>query len=174
VNLFVPSEAKWTRGRYTVTVVQTSDFPEAAHTQLDVTPSEPATFDISFRVPGWCSEFSAEVNEQPVAVAAKPGTWARIRRRWQAGDQVKVRLPMQLRYAAVDQQHPGRVAILYGPVVLVRAERARLPAEKEVSDLLARRGPGLEFHARSTSLSRFTPFYKLAFGDLYEMYFDRE
>jgi DUF1680 family protein len=173
VNLFVPSEANWTQGRVSVRVVQTTDFPDVPHTQIDVTPSEPAIFDISFRVPGWCGEFSAEVNEQPVALPAKPGTWARIRRRWQAGDQVRVRLPMHLRYAAVDQHHPGRVAILYGPVVLVRAQRARLPGDKEVSDLLRRGGPGLEFHATSTNVSRFTPFYKLAFGDLYEMYFDR-
>jgi hypothetical protein len=80
---------------------------------------------------------------------------------------------MQLRYATVDQQHPRRVAVLYGPVVLVRTERARLPAEKDVSDLLTRSGSGLDFHAASTHSSRFTPFYKLAFGDLYEMYFDR-
>jgi hypothetical protein len=51
VNLFVPSEAKWTQGGHAVTVVQTTDFPEAAHTELDVSPSEAATFDISFRVP---------------------------------------------------------------------------------------------------------------------------
>lgn len=174
VNLFVPSEVKWTQGHHTVTVVQTSDFPETAHTELEVTPSEPATFDLNFRVPGWCSEFSAEVNGQPVAVSAKPGTWARIRRRWQAGDQVKVRLPMRLRYASVDQQHPGRVAVLYGPVVLVRTEPARLPAQKEAPDLLTRKGAGLEFYASATGVNRFTPFYKMAFGDLYEMYFDRD
>ena len=79
---------------------------------------------------------------------------------------------MQVRSVAVDREHPGRVAVFYGPVVLVRSERARLPAGKQLSNVLTRTGPGLEFQESSTRMSRFTPFYKLAFGDLYEMYFD--
>ena len=56
------------------------------------------------------------------AVTANPGTWARIERTWQMGDEIILRLPMALHTLPVDRQHPDRVAVLYGPVVLAQDE----------------------------------------------------
>lgn len=173
INLFVPSEVRWAQDGSEVTVEQRTDYPEVPSTSLRVIAARAAKFDISFRVPQWCTEASAEVNGTSVRLNARPGTWAVLRRRWEAGDQVTLRLPMRLSYAPIDVQHPDRVAVRYGPVVLVRTHRARLPVESNPAKLLARSGSALEFHGSLAGMSRFVPFYKLGFGELYQMYFDR-
>ena len=39
---------------------------------------------------------------------------------WKSGDQVEIKIPLPLRYQAVDRWHPDRVAIVRGPVVMVQ------------------------------------------------------
>jgi len=118
VNLYAPSELRW-RG---VTLRQETDFPESEISTIRLTVDQPATFVLRFRVPGWCAGMSIAVNGKATAVTANPGTWARIDRTWQTGDEIILRLPMTLRTLPVDSQHPDRVAILYGPVVLAQDE----------------------------------------------------
>jgi hypothetical protein len=122
VNLFVPSEVQWHQDGQLVMLRQQTDYPEAETTSLRLTMDRPAAFALRFRVPGWCSGMTIAVNGSPAAVAATPGTWACLERTWQTGDEVTLRLPMALRMLPVDRQHPDRVAILYGPVVLAQDE----------------------------------------------------
>src|SRR5262249_50447169 len=118
VNVYAPSEVRW-RG---VTLRQETEFPESETSTVRLVLDQPTAFALRFRVPGWCAEMSIAVNGQPSGVAAPSGTWARIERTWQTGDQVTLHLPMALRTLPVDRQHPDRVAILYGPVVLAQDE----------------------------------------------------
>jgi DUF1680 family protein len=118
VNLYAPSEVRW-RG---VTLRQETAFPESETSRIHLTVDQPAAFALRFRVPGWCREMLIAVNGQAVGVEAAPGTWATIERTWKTGDEIALRLPMALRTLPVDRQHPDRVAILYGPVVLAQDE----------------------------------------------------
>jgi DUF1680 family protein len=118
VNLYVPSEVRW-RG---VTLRQETEFPETETSTIRLSLDQPTAFALRFRVPGWCEGMSISVNGQPNGMAATAGTWACIERTWQTGDEVTLRLPMALRALPVDRQHPNRVAILYGPVVLAQDE----------------------------------------------------
>ena len=61
-----------------------------------------------------------KVNGAAQNIACQPGTWAVISRTWAPGDRVTIQIPMQLALAPIDEQHPRRVALTYGPVVLVR------------------------------------------------------
>lgn len=173
VNLFVPSTVTWTQAGVPVTAEQMTDYPHADTTSIVVNPASPAEFEISFRVPGWCHGAHARVNGVPVASSAAAGTWASINRRWQRGDRIDIQLPMQLRYASVDSQHPNRVAILYGPVVLVREHTPVLPDGKDLAASLSKSSGRIEFHADTRQTSSFVPFYSIGQGSLYEMYFDR-
>jgi uncharacterized protein len=118
VNLYATSEVRWRD----VTLRQETEFPESETSTIHLTLDQPTAFALRFRVPCWCTGMSITVNGQPSGVAATAGTWARIERSWQTGDEVTLRLPMVLRTLPVDYQHPNRVAILYGPVVLAQDE----------------------------------------------------
>ncbi len=173
VNLFVPSRVAWNQAGTDVVVEQETAFPASDTTVLTVRPRKPASFDLRFRVPGWARGAAAEVNGKAEPVAAAAGTWASIHRRWSPGDRVSLRLPMRLALVPVDAQHPKRVAVTYGPVVLVRDQSPRLtPSGANVSDWIVASGGNLEFSAGGQPQGGFRPFYQVGAGVPYDMYFD--
>ena len=174
VNLYVPSEVIWRRGADEVRIRQQTSYPENETTLLEVQPARPQQYKIKFRVPRWSAGVTVEINGARVDIDARPGMWATLERTWIAGDRARIRIPMQLSYAAVDAQHPSRVAVTYGPVVLVREDSAALIADsRNLSRSVRRDGEELQFHMETRTSSRFVPFYKAGFGSLYQMYLDR-
>ena len=88
---------------------------------------------------------------------------------------MEIHLPMKLAFVPIDQQHPYRVAAVYGPVVLVRdQETVLVPNVNDISKWIVSKGEGLEFHAENRATSRFVPFYRLGARSSYGMYFDLE
>ena len=174
VNLFVPSRAAWNQGGTEVVVEQETAFPESDTTTLTIRPGRSAAFDVKFRVPAWAGNVEVAVNGKAVPAAAGSGGWALLRRTWSAGDRVTVRLPMKLALSPVDPPHPKRVAVTYGPVVLVRNEKPRLaPSGASLSDWIARSpGGGLDFTVGGQPHGGFAPFYEAGAGVPYDMYFD--
>jgi DUF1680 family protein len=165
VNLFVPSEVNWKR----ITLKQESAYPESQKSTLTLQMARPVQFPLRIRIPGWCTGASISVNGERQNVSCAPGNWANLERRWSPGDRVSIELPMELRYAAIDQQHPKRVAFVYGPTVLVR------PNKTLTSDSLskfARQQESNTFRLPLSSEQEFVPFYSVGFHQPYEMYFD--
>jgi len=119
VNLFMPSEVTWKHPSGQVKLRQETSYPEGETTLLTLSVASPVSFPLRFRVPGWSKDVSVKINGQAASVECKPGTWATIERPWNNGDKVEIRIPLRLRMQAVDKQHPDRVAIVRGPVVLV-------------------------------------------------------
>ena len=172
INLFVPSVVTWHYKQNEIAVEQETTYPESDITVLTVTPRDPATFNLKFRVPGWAEGATVRVNGVLQTVATRPGTWAEIRRTWKAGDRVAIQIGMRLKTVPVDAQHLQRVALVYGPVVLVQKLESVLPAS--TGEILARmpRGNGLTFSAPGQPVGDFVPFYKVGAGVPYNMYFD--
>jgi DUF1680 family protein len=172
INLFVPSVVTWHYKQNEIAVEQETTYPESDITVLTVTPRDPATFNLKFRVPGWAEGATVKVNGVLQTVAARPGTWAEIRRTWKAGDRVAIQIGMRLKTVPVDAQHLQRVALVYGPVVLVQKLESVLPAS--TGEILTRmpRGNGLTFSAPGQPVGDFVPFYKVGAGVPYNMYFD--
>jgi len=173
VNLFVPSMVTWNQEGTEVKLTQETAFPESDTTVLMVQASKREPFDLKFRVPGWSQGASVEINGAKIDVVAEPGQWATIRRTWSSGDRVTIQLSMGLALAPIDKQHPNRVAITYGPVVLVRDQAPILiPKSPNPSGWIVRKGRSLEFDAGGQSHGPFLPFYKVGEGRPYNMYFD--
>ncbi len=173
VNLFVPSEVTWDHEGEEVKVTQETAYPESETTTLTVHVKTGRPFTLSFRVPGWARGVTANVNDSPVEVAARPGSWAQIKRTWQPGDRVTIQIPMELVYAPVDKQHPNRVALMHGPVVLVREkESVKVPSRTDPTGWLKPGGKPLDFGAEAASRASFVPFYRIGYGTPYCMYFD--
>ncbi|MBS1251140.1 MAG: Non-reducing end beta-L-arabinofuranosidase [Anaerolineales bacterium] len=79
------------------------------------------TFSLWLRIPAWCGAGAAlDVNGQSFTGALVPGTYAEVRRTWQPGDTVRLRLPMPVRCV---EAHPyalenaDRVALMRGPLL---------------------------------------------------------
>jgi uncharacterized protein len=200
VNLFVPSEASWTRAGTEVKVLQETNYPDADMTRLTITPAAPTRFALRVRVPSWTRGMSVSVNGTPTRVDAVPGTWATIDRTWTSGDRVDIRVPLTLRMEPVDAQHPDRVAVMRGPVVLVlegayHDPNFRLPMRNEELESWLVPEPGslprgvwsvgmqepkyptifrVQPPDKSAVRLRFRPFYEVGEDYPYFMYFDRK
>ena len=185
VNLFVPSEVTWNQGGTEIKVTQETSYPESDTTSLTVQAPNSVAFALRLRVPGWSEGTSVQINGGKADIPCQPGTWTTIRRTWQAGDRVSFQIPMRLRLVPIDTQHPSRSALMYGPVVLVQDGRyTRQPNLNRNGSDLAKRivqaDKPLEFKvvddlppsAFMPSTGAIMPFYRIAAGFPYRMYFD--
>ena len=121
VNLYIPSSVRWRRGSSQIEILQTGTYPFGSKVRFDVKPAQADEFGLRLRIPVWTEQASLSVNGKREVVQLKPGSFAVVRRQWKAGDHVELELPMTTRLEAVDAQHPGTVALLYGPLVLFAA-----------------------------------------------------
>jgi DUF1680 family protein len=176
VNLYLPSEVVWKTGTAEVKLIQETSYPEEETSSLKLELNQPADFALKFRVPGWSRGLSVQVNGSPQDIPAAPGTWAVVSRRWQSGDRVEIRIPLYFRRQAVDVQHPNRVALLRGPVVLVQyAIAPTIPGDQDLQSwLVPSDRPGvfrLAASGHGPATGEFAPYYLLGESQPYQMYF---
>ena len=116
VNLFIPSQLDWKNKG--VVLEQKTDYPESDATQLTFlsAPAKPLT--LFLRCPAWATgPLTFQLNDEPFAVASRPGQFAKILRTWKKGDRLRVTIPMGLHEEKLDADS-SKVAFLYGPLVL--------------------------------------------------------
>lgn len=115
VNLFIPSRAEWQARR--AAFEMTTRYPYEGEVTMKVASlSRPARFAVALRIPGWAKSATIKVNGKNASMVTEDG-YALIRRRWKAGDEITLELPLELRL----EPTPGDeqvVALLQGPMVL--------------------------------------------------------
>lgn len=178
VNLFLPSAVTWGE----IQLTQETGYPEKDTTTLTLQMARPATFPLKFRVPGWSRDVSVNVNGAPQTAACTPGTWASITREWRSGDRVEIRIPMSMRWSPVDVQHPKRVAVMRGPVVMVQEGNVHEPvfdlpeSAEDLNRWLVPDTPAGYFKVKrpdgANVMAKFQPFYSVIESLYYRMYFD--
>jgi DUF1680 family protein len=104
-----------------VALVQETDYPWSGEVRLRFEKAD-GEFALHVRIPEWADEATVSVNG--IAAEAAPttahGTYVAARRRWKAGDEVRVSLPMRVRLV---RAHPlveearNQVAVIRGPIV---------------------------------------------------------
>jgi len=180
VNLYVPSEVTWQSAEGEVRGVLETAYPESETAKLRFAMQQPSRFALRFRIPAWTHDASLKVNGSDAA-AGKPGMWAEIHRTWHPGDEAEIRIPLPLRMEPVDRQHPRRVAVVHGPVVLVLDDWVfepipRLPEPGNLEkELVADTAPGVFRLAPPDGgkiQARFRPFYAVGEVTPYRMYHD--
>lgn len=139
VHLYLDSDAKIEVGGKTVGIEQRTRYPWDGAVEIKIDAD--SEFALKLRIPGWANGHAAlssreardasgapaaasgvklSVNGSPVDAVADANGYATIRRVWQAGDTVRLDLPMDVR---VWQAHPkvpdnrGRIALSRGPVL---------------------------------------------------------
>lgn len=120
LNLYVAGAAEIGLGERRVVLTQKTLYPWEGNVQLTVDPDSPCEFGIALRIPDWCASAAVQVNGAPAASLEIQKGYARLQRRWQAGDTVQLTLPMPIRLVQSDprvEANIGRVAVQRGPVV---------------------------------------------------------
>jgi DUF1680 family protein len=100
-------------------VRQKTNYPWDGSVEISVTPAEPAEFTFFVRIPRWTDGAQASVNGRAI-VGFMPGQFLPIRRRWSAGDVIRLQFNMQPQLLEANAQvieNNGRVAVQRGPLV---------------------------------------------------------
>ncbi|MEV7044014.1 beta-L-arabinofuranosidase domain-containing protein [Amycolatopsis sp. NPDC051061] len=152
VNLFIPSTVDFLGAP----VRLETEYPYDETVRLRVDGS--GEFALRVRIPSWVSHPRLTVNREPVA--ATPGRFATIRRRWRRGDVVELHLPMTAKWLPAPD-NPAVSALTYGPLVLAARHGSSVPPViPAVDPRTLRREPGrAEFSVRAGSERlRLSPF----------------
>lgn len=120
VNLYVPAQVTWHHdgSRFGLQIQTEYPYAGAVRMVLDI-PGE-RTFTVNLRIPEWALGASLYINGKRESRSLRPGKFVALRRTWRALDIIELELPLPLRMESVDAEHPNTVALLCGPLVLMR------------------------------------------------------
>ncbi len=168
VNLYGSNRLDTELNGKSLKVVQQSDYPHDGKVVLTVEETPADNYAVYLRIPGWCDDnVSLHVNGKAVNSPLKPGTYAKVARKWKKGDRIELDLPMRVRLVEANplvEEARNQVAVEYGPVVYcleakdipagIRLSQIKLPADNGLkpvhlnidrTDILALAGTGLAF-----------------------------
>lgn len=104
----------------TFSIRQETDYPYDGRIRIVLQSAPDVPFRISMRIPGWCSGASITINDQPHSEACQAESFVHLKRRWQKGDciELKLEMPIQLlRAHPLVEECTGQVAVRRGPLV---------------------------------------------------------
>lgn len=136
VNLFVGSNTTFQFGKTAVPLKMDTNYPWDGNVKIKVTPTQKVKYALNIRIPGWAAETpvpgglynfavggNAKVeillNGKPVTYQSDKG-YAVIDRTWQNGDEIEVKLPMEVRQIKARKEvkaDADRIALQRGPIV---------------------------------------------------------
>lgn len=141
VNVFSASKAAVHVAGGEVKLEQKTGYPLDGRVDITVNPvklSRP--FAIRLRVPAWSPKVSLKVNGKAIKVPATSG-FVSVKRAWKAGDVISYNIDMAPRIVLGDHGNEGKMAAMYGPLVLaadashnVSASAIPLDISPEVDD----------------------------------------
>jgi len=116
---------------------QETQYPWDGAVKITIESCKDEPFEMLFRIPEWAEGTRVLLNAKDASVEAAPGAYARIERRWKAGDIVALDIPMDIKLL---EGHPrieevrNQVAIKRGPVVYC-VESPDLPEDAGILDV---------------------------------------
>jgi DUF1680 family protein len=114
-----------------VTISQETDYPFDGTIKVMVDLPQPKEFTLALRIPAWSAKTAVSASGDAVP-DVRPGSYLALNRRWNAGDQITMRLDMGVRYEPGDLDQFGKVSLYRGPILLARDERFKTDAELRV------------------------------------------
>jgi DUF1680 family protein len=105
---------------------QTSSYPKGDEVVIEIEQQQGSEYTFGLRIPEWSKVTELTVNGEPHP--CESGSYAKIRRKWENGDKIGLRLDMRGRIV----QSPGSVndlAVMRGPIVLTLDKRMVVEAD---------------------------------------------
>lgn len=136
INLFIPSEVTNSYGDEKIKVEQKTNYPESDAVDISISCKNRINLNLKIRIPSWAHSDNIElsINGEKRAICAIPGDWINIQRSWSNGDIVTIRIPMNLRFVPIDEYHPNRAALMYGPVMMAILGEEGGPLFEDITD----------------------------------------
>ncbi|BCB73688.1 hypothetical protein GCM10022251_77240 [Phytohabitans flavus] len=128
VNLFIASTLTWRDRGFVIT--QQTQYPTEGASRLRFEQAG-GRLKVRLRVPSWATQgYTVRVNGHRQLMAAKPGSFVTVDRRWSRGDTIDIDMPMSFR---VEQALDNKAiqSIMYGPTLMV--VRDATPSYRDVS-----------------------------------------
>jgi uncharacterized protein len=100
-------------------VTQKTKYPWDGGVEISVSPAKAAEFTVFVRIPGWSKGTQVSVNGKAVS-GVTSGEYLALKRRWAAGDVVRVKFGMEPQVLEADRRvvdDYGRAAVQRGPLV---------------------------------------------------------
>jgi uncharacterized protein len=102
------------RDRTRVRIAEDTTYPFDGEVRFAVDPASPADFPLEFRIPAWASGASLIINGKPQTAGLTAGAFSTVDRKWNKGDRVVLRLPLQIR---ASQWYHESVTLERGPLI---------------------------------------------------------
>lgn len=174
VDMYSDSEITWDQGGSTVTLKDSTSFPEDEAVKLSIVTENPVAFTLRLRMPSWLDSLVQIHIDGATVAEGTPGTYLPITRTWKNGDTVSFTLPMDFkvsRYEGFDKiEGYDQYAIEYGPVLLgvvgdfdFRDLRTRIvndPA-KPADWLVPVEGKPLHYSIKGKPGHEYLPYYEI-------------
>jgi len=123
INLYDEGTAKLElRDGTPVTVTTATEYPSDGRIGITLAPELKESFALKLRIPAWCQSPDLRVNGQKVKAELGPDGYVALRQEWKKGDKVQFALKLEPRVVIGDHKNEGRLAVLYGPLVLAADE----------------------------------------------------
>jgi DUF1680 family protein len=118
VNLYAKSSAILDiKKGFSLEVNQVTDYPNSGNVIIHLKPSRPSHFPLYLRIPHWCDKANISINGDTTKMSADGGSFFMVSRKWKAGDEVRLKMPMPWRLVKGRKSQAGRVAVMRGPML---------------------------------------------------------
>jgi len=123
VNLYDAGTAKLTlRDGKPVVLTTETIYPSDGKIVITVDAKTKTPFAFKARIPAWCRESTVKLNGKPVDAKIGDDGYAAIKRVWRKGDKVELNFKLEPRVIVGGHKNEGKIAIMYGPLVLAADE----------------------------------------------------
>ena len=143
MNLYVPAQVTWSQNGSACGLSIETDYPYAPSVIMTLRLPSAQTFTLNLRIPAWAEGAELSINGKRDSRPLPAGSFAAIRREWRSADRIELELPLMRRLESIDAAHRDTVALLAGPLVLMRIlddDGAANSALSRISLLAAQRG----------------------------------
>ncbi|MHC4533880.1 MAG: beta-L-arabinofuranosidase domain-containing protein [Planctomycetota bacterium] len=153
VNMYAKSSATLNLKKgLSLEVRQATNYPNSGNVVIHLKPSKPTQFPLYLRIPRWCKKANIAINGDTTRMTAEGGSFFMVSRRWKAGDEVRLQMPMPLRLVKGRKSQAGRVAIMRGPMLFCLNPERQKDFDPEIMRLMWLDPTSLKLSGRDNSI----------------------
>jgi hypothetical protein len=98
-----------------VKIVENTDYPFSETVAFTISTPKPVRFGLYLRIPNWCREAKIVVNGRSIISDPEPLSYAMIKRTWNNGDKVEMKLPAGIEVKTW-KENKNSVSVTRGPL----------------------------------------------------------
>lgn len=118
-------------------IEQITDYPWNGNIRLKIKEITHASYSFFLRIPAWAVGAEVWINGKKQNLAVQAGTYLALQKNWQAGDEIQLRLPMDVQLLESNplvEETRNQVAVKRGPIVYC-LESTDLPTAQKIAQI---------------------------------------